>query len=308
MPRQLVASLTLVAAAAVLVLPARPARGRLAELSRPPGSGPAGASTWRPAPGPRAGPAPTRTFLGRRTVGLPMVLPTAWGPPLLAGSVAGVAWLAAGPVAALAAATYAVLVVRALSARARRRAESHARTAAVDLVAGLAADLRAGLVGSQALCAALDTLLQLPAAGRDHGGLRAVQAAARHGGDVPSALRAVRDDVLAPLVLRRLAAAWAVADSGGAPLASVLDRLEADVAARRRAEQRATAETAAARSTSRLLAGLPLVGLALGHALGADPVAVLLHTPVGAVCTVVALVLQLAGLTWTARLSRPAAT
>ncbi|MFC3503861.1 hypothetical protein ACFOOK_23220 [Micromonospora krabiensis] len=34
-----------------------------------------------------------------------------------------------------------------------------------------------------------------------------------------------------------------------------------------------------------------------------DPLAVLLHTPVGAVCTVLTLALQAAGLLWTERLA-----
>ncbi|MFD0824011.1 hypothetical protein ACFQ0D_38100, partial [Micromonospora zhanjiangensis] len=52
-----------------------------------------------------------------------------------------------------------------------------------------------------------------------------------------------------------------------------------------------------------LLAVLPSGGVALGYVIGADPVQVLLHTPVGAGCALGAVVLQVAGLAWTARLS-----
>ena len=53
-----------------------------------------------------------------------------------------------------------------------------------------------------------------------------------------------------------------------------------------------------------LLAGLPMGGVGLGYAIGADPLAVLLHTPLGVVCAVTAIGLQLAGLAWSARITR----
>ncbi|HEY0359593.1 MAG TPA: secretion protein F, partial [Mycobacteriales bacterium] len=105
--------------------------------------------------------------------------------------------------------------------------------------------------------------------------------------------------------LTRLAAAWEVADSAGAPLADVLDRLDADLAALRRRRTRARAETAAASATVRMLALLPLLGLGLGYALGADPLEVLLHSAGGAGSALVALALQATGLLWAERLASP---
>ncbi|MGH3747468.1 MAG: hypothetical protein ACRDT8_08740, partial [Micromonosporaceae bacterium] len=105
-------------------------------------------------------------------------------------------------------------------------------------------------------------------------------------------------------VLAKLAAAWGVADTTGAPLADVLDRLDIEVRSGERARAMAMAHAASARATAALLAGLPLVGVGLGYALGADPAAVLLHTPIGGFCAIAAAALQLAGLFWASRLSK----
>ncbi|MDQ1675640.1 MAG: tight adherence protein [Actinomycetota bacterium] len=137
-----------------------------------------------------------------------------------------------------------------------------------------------------------------PAGGR----FAPVLAAAATGGDVPAALRAT-DLPGGKDALMRLAAAWEVADSVGAPLADVLDRLDTELGSLRRRRARMRAETAAASATSRMLALLPLLGLGLGYALGADPLHTLLHSAVGSVSALLALGLQVAGLLWAEHLT-----
>lgn len=99
-------------------------------------------------------------------------------------------------------------------------------------------------------------------------------------------------------------AAHRLADRTGAPLADLLERIEADARATDRGLAAAAAQAAGAQATAWLLALLPLGGIALGLAIGVDPIDVLLHTPVGAVCAVSALLLQLGGLAWANRLNR----
>jgi tight adherence protein B len=99
-----------------------------------------------------------------------------------------------------------------------------------------------------------------------------------------------------------------VADQTGAPLADLLERAAADARAADRIGALAAAQAAGAQATAWLLAGLPAGGIALGYAIGADPLRVLLHTPIGAGCTVGAIVLQIAGLAWADRLVRPPAS
>ncbi|MEU5939493.1 hypothetical protein ABZ807_09905 [Micromonospora sp. NPDC047548] len=97
-------------------------------------------------------------------------------------------------------------------------------------------------------------------------------------------------------------AAVRLADRTGAPLAELLERVEADARALDRGLAAASAQAAGARATALLLAALPLGGIGLGYGIGADPVAVLLHTPVGAVSAVTAMGLQIGGLLWAERL------
>ena len=66
----------------------------------------------------------------------------------------------------------------------------------------------------------------------------------------------------------------------------------------------AEAQAAGARVSALMLAALPVAGVGLGFAVGIDPFAVLLHTPLGAACLGGAVLLQVAGLAWAARLTR----
>ncbi|MCO8273336.1 hypothetical protein M1L60_22335, partial [Actinoplanes sp. TRM 88003] len=103
--------------------------------------------------------------------------------------------------------------------------------------------------------------------------------------------------------LRRLTGSvWHLAERTGAPAADLVERIEADARATDRAGASASAQAAGAQATSMLLAALPLAGLGLGVLMGADPFHVLLRTPLGAACGVVAVGLQTAGLLWSERL------
>jgi tight adherence protein B len=128
--------------------------------------------------------------------------------------------------------------------------------------------------------------------------LAALAADLRAGLPVPAVDRWAGSDRLTVLA----DAAVHLADRTGAPLAELLERIEADARAADRGLAAAQAQAAGARATAWLLAALPLGGIGLGYAIGADPVAVLLHTPVGGVSAVVAMALQAAGLRWAERL------
>ncbi|MFG2053999.1 type II secretion system F family protein [Micromonospora sp. NPDC048930] len=120
-------------------------------------------------------------------------------------------------------------------------------------------------------------------------------------------LRAGLPVTLAPVdgpdrVARLARAAVRLADRTGAPLADLLERVEADARANDRGLAAADAQAAGARATAWLLAALPLGGIGLGYAIGVDPVAVLLHTPVGGGSAIGAVALQISGLLWAERL------
>jgi tight adherence protein B len=184
-------------------------------------------------------------------------------------ALVALAW--AGPVAGLAAAVYAALAVRLVQEREQRRQDGIDEAVALDAVVALAAGLRAGQpVGNAGT--ALST--------------------------VSGASPIVR------LVRQRVRAAVQVAEVAGAPLADLLDRLDADLRARRAVTAQGTAHAAGTTATSWLLMALPVAGVGLGYGLGVDPLDQLLHTPLGAGCAALALALQCAGLAWVSRIAR----
>ncbi len=186
---------------------------------------------------------------------------------------AGVAALAGGPVAGTAAAVYGTLAASMVLRRRRVRRAAEATARALDAVAVLAADLRAGVAAGTALGAALPAL-SVP--------------------DVEPVSRLVD----------RVTSCWEVAEAAGAPLADLLDRLEADARGLDRVKANAAAQAAGAGATAWLLAALPIAGVGVGYGMGTDPLRILLHTPVGGASAGLALLLQVAGMAWSGRLAR----
>lgn len=212
-------------------------------------------------------------------------------PWVAVAAVTVLAGLLGGPVAAVVAGVYGAATVRAVARHATRRARVSRRRELLDHLSSAAADLRAGLPVTDALA---------PTGASD----AAVAGAPAPGGG--GALRSRGPDTVDHPLISRIRAAVALADRTGAPLADLLERIEADARAADRVGAAVAAQAAGFQATAWLLAGLPAAGLALGYAIGADPLRVLLHTPVGAACAVAAVGLQLAGLGWTRRLMRAA--
>ena len=191
-----------------------------------------------------------------------------------------------------------------LLGRVRRAAEARQELerrgdAVIALCGALAGEVRAGRQPGEALLRAA----------RDTAGLGEAQtlvlAAARFGGDVPGALTdAARQPGADGLV--GLAACWRVAVDRGAGLAAGLDRLEGALRAERDQRADLRAQLAGSRSTAVMLAGLPVLGLLLGTALGADPLHVLLHTGPGLACLLIGGVLEGVGLWWALRIVKGA--
>ncbi|MFE6178260.1 type II secretion system F family protein [Streptomyces sp. NPDC056464] len=218
-----------------------------------------------------------------------------WAPAV--GLVLAVLGASVLPVVAGAAGVPLLRRVR-LAREARRTRERHG-DAVIALCAALAGEVRAGRQPNEALLRAA----------RDCGGLgeaqSAVLAAARFGGDVPGALASAARQPGAE-GLSGLAACWRVAVDQGAGLAAGLDRLEGALRAERDQRADLRAQLAGARSTVAMLAGLPVLGLLLGAAMGADPLHVLLHTGAGIGCLVVGGVLEGVGMWWATRIVRGA--
>ena len=117
-------------------------------------------------------------------------------------------------------------------------------------------------------------------------------------------LRAGLPPAVAPMLTpgRERSAIFRLAERTGAPAAELFERVEADARTADRGRASAAAQAAGAQATALLLAALPVAGIAIGFSIGADPVQVLFHTPLGAGCAVGAALLQSAGLLWADRL------
>jgi tight adherence protein B len=105
---------------------------------------------------------------------------------------------------------------------------------------------------------------------------------------------------------RDLAAAWAIATEVGAALADALRAFSAALADAAEARDDIGVALAEPAGTARLMLWLPVAGLALGVAVGLDPLRMLLSDVRGLVCLGSGLVLVVAGRAWTARLVRTA--
>ncbi len=265
----LAAPAVLAVAAALLCLPGPPGRARVAAL-------------W-----PVAG--TVRPF-GRRPLGL-----------LLDSTAAALGFALAGPGGAVAGALLATVLRRRRAASRRATADAAATDELAAAVGRIADELASGAHPAAAL------------AGTDADGpvaralLRPAAEACRLGDDVPRALRraADRHPGLSTDV-ERLAAAWALAEHHGIPLAGLLEAAQRELRWRVRFAARVRAELAGPRSTAAVLTALPLLGIGLGQLVGADPLGVLRSGLLGQGLLVVGVAFGVAGVLWSDHILRSA--
>lgn len=239
---------------------------------------------------------------GRRLRGITVTAGRRWV-WLRPSSALGTAVLASMPVLlvcglapALSAALAGACVHRRLAQRvaARRRARDTAALAAA--VEVLVAELGTGAHPATACTVAAGEV-----EGTVHRVLTEAAARTRLGGSATDGLRS--GDPALDVELERVAAAWRVAEQHGIALAGLLDAVRRDLVGRRRFARRTEAGLAGARATASVLAGLPLLGIAMGQAVGARPVQLLLTETAGGVLLLVGTVLVCSGLAWTGRIT-----
>ncbi|TDD20138.1 type II secretion system protein [Actinomadura sp. KC06] len=191
---------------------------------------------------------------------------------------------------------FRLLQTGAVAYRDRRTLPHRRRTSVIELCDAMAAELTAGRTPDEAFTASTTVLdpqvakelLSLPHPPPDHLG----ELASRPGAEG----------------LRLLAACWRVGAERGGTLATVLDGLATALRDEESQRQDVSVQLAGPRATARLLAALPLLGLALAAALGAHPLPFLFGTLPGLACLITGATLNLTGLYWTRRLARSAET
>ena len=192
-------------------------------------------------------------------------------------------------------------VTHVIKTRARQRTRQSSSEALITGLTGVVAELKAGAPAPQA---AANAATDCPPPASDV--LKAIAATANLGGDVT---RTLHD--LAPehphLALPQLARAWQVSTRHGVPLAEVLDATRQDLTQRAAFTRQLESQLAGPRASAAVLAALPLLGLLLGQASGAEPAHVLLATAPGQTLLVLGALLTATGLRWTTRLTTKAA-
>jgi tight adherence protein B len=214
-------------------------------------------------------------------------------PAVAAGTVTAAVALVSTPLVAGLAGGLAALAGRAWILHRRGASDQAGLLALVQGLGAFAADLRSGRSLEAAIRAAA-------AACADEATGRALIQAVRAPDRRPSEPTALADP------LARLAAAVQLSGRTGCSLADVVTAVEDDLRAGHRHDLELRAAAAGPRAGALLLAGLPLLGLAMGSGVGADPWGVLTTTGTGQVLLVAGVGLELAGVAWTGRLLRRA--
>ena len=194
------------------------------------------------------------------------------------------------PVAA--AAGVGLLLGRDVSSRRRADARSRDLATAISLLVG---ELEAGSQPAVALLAAAEVAPSIAELGQAAG-------VAADGRD-PSTVLAASPD---PRV-QVLGTAWRLGSATGVALAAVLGRVAGDVAAAEEQRRAVGVALAGPRASATLMAGLPLLGIALGSAMGADPVRLLTTGHAGRLLCCSGILLDLAGVLWMRSVMRRAA-
>lgn len=223
----------------------------------------------------------------------------AWTVPRLPGSLPSLAGLAvvglviivAGPALGLAAGVLLGLAIVLARDRTRRRRAAALDRDVLTAVRVLVGELEAGSQAPAALEAAASATAP-PVAET----FRAAASAAAAGGAAGAEL------VAAGGALRRVGIAWQLGETTGLALTGVLGRVAAELSAVE--EQRRTVAVALAgpRSSALVLSMLPVLGVALGAAMGARPLPFLLATPAGRLVCCAGVILDACGVLWMRRL------
>jgi len=213
---------------------------------------------------------------------------------------AGAGLLLVGPRLAILVLVAAAVPLVADELRQRRDRVEADRLALRHAVTAVVAALRAGMPPELGLAAAAESSLAGwtgRSSDRARSPLAEAAAAARAGMDVPDALAAAsaRPGMAA---LTKVAVCWRLAEGSGSGLADALERVSEGLRDDEELAAVLAAELATVRATGRLLATLPVLGVAGAAALGYPPQQLLLENPVGRVCLLLAMVLTGLGMLW----------
>ncbi|HYO04051.1 MAG TPA: hypothetical protein VET27_20160 [Mycobacterium sp.] len=219
---------------------------------------------------------------------------------MLVGSVAGTVAIAVlVPVTATSAGAMVAATIFLRRSGSRRRARRAEESAALQgALTVLVGELRVGahpVVAFESAAAEVE--------GTVAESLRAVAARARLGADVAAGLRSAAVHSTVPGYWERLSASWLLAQTHGLAIVALVRAAQRDIVARERFASSVAAGMAGARATAAILAGLPFLGVGLGHLIGAEPLRFLLSGGAGGWLLLTGVTLACAGLWWSDRIT-----
>ncbi|CAJ1579049.1 hypothetical protein [[Mycobacterium] wendilense] len=207
-------------------------------------------------------------------------------------------WALAGPFVALAATVLGATLVARRRRRAARQRGLRERAAMAQALEMLTAELRVGNHPIRGFAAVGGEV-----SGQVGEGFRRVAARGRLGADVAAGLRSAAAYSGQPADWDRLAVFWQLATDHGLAVAALMRAAQRDIVERQRFHARVDAGMAGARATTAILAALPAVGILLGQAMGARPLAFLAGDGFGGVVLMVGVALVCVGLVWADRIT-----
>lgn len=212
----------------------------------------------------------------------------------LAGLIPAAIVLAKGAAVAISALMVTGLLVWKLTSMYRRARVREAGEDTANLVGSLVSDLRAGATPHEAMKhAAMDSPERL----------RELCTVAAHRSSAGVSPAVVLIDAPEPYGdLRDVGKLWSVADSRGIALAGLLEHMQHRIDTRLRHARATQAALQGPQATAVILSSLPLAGIGMGIAMGADPVGFLTGTPLGGMLLAVGTALGCAGFLWVDRI------
>lgn len=217
------------------------------------------------------------------------------------GSVLLFASIGWGPLVAAAAAVLAATVAERRRRRKRRLAAHRERNELAAALEVLVSELRVGSHPVRAF-----EVAAAESGGAVGAALRAVSARAVLGADVPGGLRSVAGSSINRADWTRLAGFWELATEHGLAISDLMRAAHLDMVERQRFSARVDAGMAGARATAVILAGLPVLGVAMGQLIGAAPLNFLTGPGAGGWFLLTGVALVCGGLRWADRITERA--
>ncbi|RNE49009.1 type II secretion system F family protein [Corynebacterium alimapuense] len=186
----------------------------------------------------------------------------------------------------------------------RARASSKRREAAAAAFLGhLSGQLRAGSTIATAVVRAAEEVPE-SAPAEFSAAVAVVAAQARRGGSAAATL--LEESTTAP-ELAGLGRLWGLADRHGLPLAPLVEQAQSGIDVRVRHRNAISATLQGPQASAITLTLLPVAGIAMGSAMGADPLGLLLGGGLGGVLLVLGLSLVCTGFIWSRKIIGKAA-